>query len=179
MSFLGNLFGRGQTASFDRFVACAVSNQAARMKIPLNQLEELEAAMTREFRRQGKTTREITDLLFSRWQARCTSCGKQFSNETLNYLASFYNIRGGRGFKCKACGKVLTKFEVVWLGERQGRERQVRQKRRVETELKGARGEARGGEERGHTFSANGVCMRCGCSEEAAEKFGWECRESE
>ena len=37
---------------------------------------------------------------------------------------------------------------------------------------------ARGGEERGHTFSANGVCMRCGCSEEAAEKFGWECRES-
>jgi transposase-like protein len=179
MSFLSNLFGGGRTAALDRFVAAAVSNQNARIKIPLNRLEELEAALTTEFLKQGKSSRQITFLLFSRWKAYCPSCGKQFSNETLNYLASFYNARGGKGFQCKACGKVLTKFRVVWVGERQRKQAQGRQKRRVRTGSHEGKAGDGGRARRDHSFNADGVCTRCGCSEEAAEQFGWECRESQ
>lgn len=91
-------------------------DRSAVMHLQLNQMKELEEALTEELIQRGKTSKEIMDLLFTNLKAFCPHCGKQFSNETLHYLSSsFYNVEDVKGFQCKDCEDILKDFIVQWM----------------------------------------------------------------
>ncbi len=97
------------------FVDAALSHKDPEIILCLEKLEAMEQALTRAMLATGKTTQQVTQQLFTKWKASCPECGKSFQTETLNYLATFYNMRGGNGFRCPECGHVLKDVRLRWI----------------------------------------------------------------
>lgn len=97
------------------FVDAALSHQDPEILLCLEKLEAMEQQLTRALLAKGKTTQQVTQQLFTNWKASCPECGKSFQTETLNYLATFYNMRGGSGFQCPECGHVLNDVRLRWV----------------------------------------------------------------
>ncbi len=99
------------------FVDAVLSHQDPEMILCLEKLEALEQALTRAMLAKGKSTQQVAQQLFTKWKATCPDCGKSLQTETLNYLATFYNMRGGSGFQCPECGHVLKDVRLRWMDQ--------------------------------------------------------------
>jgi hypothetical protein len=97
------------------FVDAAISHQDPEITLCLEKLEAMEQLLTRALLAKGQNTQQVTQQLFTRWKASCPDCSKSFQTETLNYLATFYNMRGGSGFQCPECGHVLKDVKIRWI----------------------------------------------------------------
>lgn len=97
------------------FVDAAISHQDPEILLCLEKLEAMEQLLTRALLARGNTTQQVTKQLFTQWKASCPDCGKSFQTETLNYLATFYNMRGKEGFECPECGHTLKDVKLRWV----------------------------------------------------------------
>ena len=97
------------------FVDAALANQDPEIILCLEKLEAMEQSLTRALLARGQTTQQVTQQLFANWKASCPDCGKSLHTETLNYLATFYNMRGGSGFGCPECGHMLKDVKLRWI----------------------------------------------------------------
>jgi len=99
------------------FVDAALSHQDPEMILCLEKLEAIEQALSRALVAKGKSPQEVSRQLFTKWKATCPDCGKSLQTETLSYLATFYNMRGGNGFLCPECGHLLKDVRLRWLDQ--------------------------------------------------------------
>lgn len=99
------------------FVDAALSHQDPEMVLCLEKLEAVELALSRALQAKGKTEQQVKQQLFTKWKATCPDCGKSLQTETLNYLSTFYNMRGGDGFLCPECGHMLKDVKLRWIDQ--------------------------------------------------------------